>query len=90
LTDAEPHITVAGEEGGGFGSVIASASVTWIRVEHPTFDLAGVLMSSMQIAGGLLVGALVFGVVFGLGLIWRRRRQGLTRLERIVLHLGAR
>ena len=48
-------------------------SVTWIKVEHPSFDLAGVLISSLQITGGLLVIALVLGTVFGFTLLWRRR-----------------
>ena len=53
----------------------ASESVTWIKVERPSFDLAGVLISSLQITGGLLVIALVLGTLFGLTMVWRRRGQ---------------
>jgi len=69
--------------------VIVGESVTWIKVEHPSFDLAGVLISSLQITGGLLVIALVLGTIFGLTLLWRRRRQS-SSLEPVSLHLQAR
>ena len=64
-------------------------SVTWIKVERPSFDLAGVLISSLQITGGLLIIALTLGTVFGLTLLWRRRKQG-SSLEPVSLRLQAR
>jgi ABC-type spermidine/putrescine transport system permease subunit II len=69
--------------------VTVAESVTWIKVEHPSFDLAGVLISSLQITGGLLIVALVLGTLFGLTLLWRRRRQGST-LDPVSLRLEAR
>jgi hypothetical protein len=65
-------------------------SVTWIKVERPSFDLAGVLISSLQITGGLLVIALVLGTLFGFTLLWRRRRQDRSPLEPVSLRLQAR
>jgi hypothetical protein len=49
--------------------------VTWIRVEKPTFDLVGVLLSSLQLTGFILAVALVLGILLGVSLI-RRRRAG--------------
>ena len=50
-------------------------SVVWIKVAKPTFDLVGVLMSSLGLTT-ILVGVAVFlGIVFGLSLIIRRRRE---------------
>ena len=52
-------------------------SIVWIKVAKPTFDLAGVLMSSLGLTT-VLVGVAVFlGIVFGLFLIIRRRREAL-------------
>ena len=65
-------------------------SVTWIKVERPSFDLAGVLISSLQITGGLLVIALVLGTLFGLTMVWRRRGQDRSPAERLSLRLQAR
>ena len=52
-------------------------SVIWIKVAKPTFDLVGVLLSSLGLTGVLVVVAVVLGVVFGLSLIIRRRREAL-------------
>jgi hypothetical protein len=49
--------------------------VTWIRVEKPTFDLLGVLLSSLELTGFILAFALVLGIVLGVSLILRRRRS---------------
>ena len=65
-------------------------SVTWIKVEHPSFDLAGVLISSLTITAGLLVIAFVMGTFFGLTLLWHRRRQDASPLEPVSLRLQAR
>ncbi len=65
-------------------------SVTWIKVERPSFDLAGVLISSLQITGGLLVIALVLGTLFGLTMVWRRRGQDRSPAERLSLRLEPR
>jgi len=68
----------------------AAESVTWIKVERPSFDLAGVLISSLQITGGLLIIALVLGTLIGLTLVWRRRGQDRPPAERLSLRLQAR
>jgi hypothetical protein len=70
--------------------VTAAQSVTWIKVEHPQFDLFGVLVSSLQMTGGLLVLALVFGSIFGLVLLWRRRRDERPPEARVALSLQLR
>jgi hypothetical protein len=70
--------------------VTAVESVIWIKVERPTFDLAGVLISSLQITGGLFVIALVLGSLFGLTLLWRRRRQDRSSLDPVSLRLEPR
>jgi hypothetical protein len=68
--------------------VTVAESVTWVKVERPSFDLAGVLISSLQITGGLLIVALVLGTVFGLTLVWRRRKQS-SHLDPVSLRLQA-
>lgn len=50
-------------------------SITWIKVERPTFDLAGVVLGSLGIAGICAVLAVVLGVVLGVAFILRRRRH---------------
>ena len=61
--------------------------VTWVKVEHPQFDLFGVLVSSLQLTAGLLVLAFVLGSIIGLTLVWRRRHQDRTPLDPVSLHL---
>jgi hypothetical protein len=50
--------------------------VTWIRVEKPTFDLVGVLLSSLELTVLILAVALVLGTLLGLRLIRKRRPAG--------------
>ena len=52
-------------------------SVVWIKVTKPTFDLFGVLVSSLSLTGILLGLAVLLGTAFGLSLILRRRRAGM-------------
>jgi hypothetical protein len=47
--------------------------VTWIRVEKPTFDLVGVILSSLELTGFILAVALVLGILLGVSLIRKRR-----------------
>jgi hypothetical protein len=61
--------------------------VTWVKVEKPTFDLVGVVLGSFQLAGILLVAALILGIVFGGGLILSRRRSAPPPLDDVSLHL---
>jgi len=52
-------------------------SVIWLKVTQPTFDLVGVLMSSLGLTTILVGVALVLGIAFGFSLILRRRREGM-------------
>jgi ABC-type Fe3+ transport system permease subunit len=47
----------------------------FVKVERPTFDLVGVVLSSMGIAGICAATALVLGIVLGVSVILRRRRH---------------
>jgi len=49
--------------------------ITWIKFEKPTFDLVGVVLSSLGLAGLCALVALVLGVLWGLTIVLRRRRQ---------------
>ena len=52
-------------------------AVTWIKVERPVFDLVGVIVSSLSLAGILAVTALLLGSLAGLAIIrYRRRHEG--------------
>jgi hypothetical protein len=57
------------------------SSVTWIRVEPPSFDLIGVLMSSLSLTGALAALAVVLGTGFGILLIRRRSRPLSTHAD---------
>jgi hypothetical protein len=50
-------------------------NVIWVPVQKPTFDLVGVVLSSFGIAGICAGVALALGVVLGIVLILRARRQ---------------
>lgn len=49
--------------------------IIWIRVERPTFDLVGVVLSSLGITGICVGVALTLGTLFGSYLILRGRRR---------------
>lgn len=53
--------------------LLAVPSVTWIKVEKPTFDLVGVILSSLGIAAICVGVALAFGIALGIVLILRNR-----------------
>jgi len=65
-------------------------AITWIKVERPTFDLVGVIVSSFELTGVLLLAALTIGGLLGLSLILRRRHPGPPPLDALSLHLDAR
>jgi hypothetical protein len=52
-----------------------AAQTIWIKVEKPTFDLVGVIVSSLTIAGLCALTALVLGVTIGISIIVHRRRH---------------
>jgi len=64
-------------------------AVTWIRVEKPTFDLVGVLLSSLELTGFILAVALVLGILLGVSLI-RRRRAAWAQDRPLSLYSGPR
>lgn len=66
-------------------------AVTWIKVDKPTLDLVGLILSSLKLTGLLFLGALSLGVLLGLSLILRRRaRPPRTSLEAFSLRPEAR
>jgi len=54
--------------------LLAVESVTWVKVQKPTFDLVGVVLTSFALAGVCVLVALALGGALGLGFILRRRR----------------
>jgi hypothetical protein len=54
--------------------LLAVESVTWIKVQKPTFDLVGVVLGSFALAGVCVLVALALGAVLGIAFILRRRR----------------
>jgi hypothetical protein len=66
----------------------ADHAITWIKVERPTFDLVGVLVSSFELTGLLLLFAVALGLLLGLSLILRRRSSGLPAIDAISLRLN--
>jgi hypothetical protein len=62
--------------------VITGSGVTWVRVEKPVFDLPGVILSSLGLAGLLALVAIALGSVWGAVLIRRARlRSALPERE---------
>ena len=47
----------------------------YVRVERPVFDLVGVVLSSLGIAGICAATALVLGIALGVSTILRRRKH---------------
>jgi hypothetical protein len=54
--------------------LLVADSITWIKVQKPTFDLVGVILSSLGIAAICVGVALALGTALGLGFILHRRR----------------
>ena len=66
----------------------ATQTITWIQVEKPTFDLVGVVLGALGLAGLLAAVALVLGTVIGVGLILRHRQGPPSPLDAISLKLA--
>jgi hypothetical protein len=66
----------------------ATQTITWIQVEKPTFDLVGVVLGALGLAGLLAAVALVLGTVIGVGLILRHRPETGSRFEPVSLKLA--
>jgi hypothetical protein len=52
-----------------------SPPVLWVKVPKPSFDLIGVILGSLSLAGAVAVLAMLLGVVAGLLLLRRKRRE---------------
>ena len=61
--------------------------IIWVKVEKPTFDLVGVVLGSLSLAGILVVTAAILGSCFGLVLIRRTRRMDEHVTDAVSLHL---
>ena len=68
-------------------SLLAVENVTWIKVERPVFDLVGVVLSSLGLAGICAGVALGLGTALGIGFIVRARREPRDLADRMSLHL---
>jgi len=69
---------------------MSGQEVTWIQVPKPTFDLVGVLVSSLSLTGILAGVALALGIGLGIALIRRRDREVERALTQpLSLHLEA-
>jgi hypothetical protein len=66
---------------------LAVQSVTWIKVDRPTFDLVGVVLSSLGLAGICAAVALGLGTALGISFIVRGRRTLGAPSHRVSLHL---
>ncbi len=70
---------------------VLTETVTWVKVEKPSFDLAGVLLSSLGFAAICAVVTICFGSLLGGLFIARaraRERRG-EEAEPLGLELGA-
>ena len=67
--------------------LLAAESITWIKVDRPVFDLVGVVLSSLGLAGICAGVALGLGTALGVGFIVRGHRAPRSLAERLSLHL---
>lgn len=67
--------------------LLAEQAITWVKVDRPVFDLVGVVLSSLGLAGICAGVALGLGTALGIGFIVRRRREPRDFAERMSLHL---
>ena len=65
-------------------------AVSWIKVDKPSLDLAGVVLSSFRLAGILLLLAVALGLLLGAALLRSRRRPRPTPIEAVSLRFNAR
>ena len=68
-------------------AVLAAESITWIRVDKPTFDLVGVVLTSLGLAAICAGVTLTLGAALGIGFIVRGRRGRVPVAKRLSLHL---
>ena len=67
--------------------LLLTQQVTWVKVPRPSFDLAGVLISSLSLAGICAAIAFCLGAAFGVTLILRNRREPGLGESALSLHL---
>jgi hypothetical protein len=67
--------------------LLAVENITWVKVDRPVFDLVGVVLSSLGLAGICAGVALGLGTALGIGFIVRGRREPRDLAERMSLHL---
>ena len=67
--------------------LLAASNITWVKVDRPVFDLVGVVLSSLGLAGICAGVALGLGTILGIGFIVRGRRDPRTLADRVSLHL---
>ena len=67
--------------------LLAEQAITWVKVDRPVFDLVGVVLSSLGLAGICAGVALGLGTALGIGFILRGRRAPQGFAERMSLHL---
>jgi len=63
-------------------------AIQWIHVQKPTFDLVGVVLSSLGLAGICAGVALALGTALGVVLILRTRRQSDPLARHVTLDLA--
>jgi hypothetical protein len=68
-------------------ALLATETVTWIKVDRPVFDLVGVVLSSLGLAGICAGIALGLGTALGISFIVRDRRAPADLARRVSLHL---
>jgi len=65
-----------------------SPDVIWVPVQKPVFDLAGVVLSSLGLAGICAAVAFVLGTALGVYFILRARRRADPLAGHTTLHLA--
>ncbi|HEY7412905.1 MAG TPA: hypothetical protein VII13_19345 [Vicinamibacteria bacterium] len=66
---------------------LAGQAVTWVKVEPPTLDVVGLVLTALGLAGVCAVVALVLGISLGVGLVIHRRKHPPLSLADEGLHL---
>ena len=62
----------------------AVETITWIKVQKPTFNLIGVIVGALAVTGVLVLCAVVLGVLLGIITIIRRQRRSPGADEQMV------
>jgi hypothetical protein len=68
-------------------AVLATESITWVKVDRPVFDLVGVVLNSFGMAAICAGVALFLGTALGLGFIVRDRRTPADLRDPLSLYL---